>query len=515
MIKILVVTARIPEKLIREIVSSYTSDKKDLVVDIVSSRKPVAAMMTIRDLEDVLRDLGEEVKKYDFVITPGLLIGDVSIVCSKYGVRCFKGSRFAGDLPRVLDYVLKGLELSTKEPADKIVESFFDPSLHQSIYRDFSRAFRIGDLDIPTKSPPILLAAEAVLRKDLSRDLREIQRISRYSDIIVLGTEADSNDPDYVKKITREISRELFSRAIAIDSLNIKEIKAAVEEGASLVMNLSKTFDYWVDELREYLEEIGFVVVPDYVGEGSAAERAEYSLREYEYFKSRGVRKIILDPVAPPPLFGSLEGIYATTLIKKRAEEIPVILGAANIYELIDADPMGSIAILTSFALETGASIILATEESWKTRGSVEYFRRSIEMIHRAYTRKSPPIDVGVDLLVAKSKKKSDYIEISFEKDVVIDEYLPPKRIDQETFFVVQVDHENNMIEVYIFSGSKEKALYRLRGRDPRSLGRKALELSGVSDPEHALYLGVELARAYEALRTGRSYVQDLFEEKL
>ncbi len=46
-------------------------------------------------------------------------------------------------------------------------------------------------------------------------------------------------------------------------------------------------------------------------------------------------------------------------------------------------------------------------------------------------------------------------------------------------------------------------ALYRVRGRDLGSVGRVSLKLSGVQDPEYALYLCVELARAYEALRLG------------
>jgi dihydropteroate synthase len=51
------------------------------------------------------------------------------------------------------------------------------------------------------------------------------------------------------------------------------------------------------------------------------------------------------------------------------------------------------------------------------------------------------------------------------------------------------------------------EALYE--GRDPGSVGRVSLKLSGVQDPEHALCLCVELARAYEALRLGRKYEQN------
>ena len=514
--KILVITAKIPEKLIREIIASYmrSVNSQELVIDVISSDKPVAALMNKYDLEKILVNYVNNPTKYDLIITPGLLIGDISDVCDKYGIKCFKGSRFAGDLPRVLDAVVNGVELSTKEPADKFIDKISIDPATEAFLDKVSEAFRLRDLVIPSRSPPLLIASEIVVSGDLNKDLERINKISRYSDIVIIGTDIDSDKPEYIRDLFREVSSEV-NKVLAIDSLNIKEIKSAVYEGASLIMNLSRTFEYWLDELGSLTKDLGYVVVPDYVGEGTAEERAKYCVEEYEYFRSRGLEKIILDPVAPPPLFGSIEALYAISILKKRLEKVPVLLGAANIYELIDADPIGSIALLTAIAVETGASIILATEESWKTRGSSEYLRRSVDMVHRAYLRKSPPIDVGVDLFVAKSKKRSDYVEIIYGKDIVVEDYIPPRKIDRDRFFVIQVDYDNELIEVYIFSGDKEKALYRVRGRDPRSLGRKVLELSGVDDPEHAFYLGVELARAYEALRSGRAYIQDHYENNL
>jgi dihydropteroate synthase-like protein len=153
--------------------------------------------------------------------------------------------------------------------------------------------------------------------------------------------------------------------------------------------------------------------------------------------------------------------------------------------------------------------VILVTEDSWKTRGSVSEVVRASQMCSISHVRKSPPKDLGIDLLVAKSKEKPVRIPIGFEEDVVVDRYIPPFRLDKERFFLVQLDYENKYIEVYIFNGRNDRAIYRVRGRDPRSVGRIALRLSGIQDPEHALYLGVELARAYEALKLGKRYVQD------
>ena len=45
---------------------------------------------------------------------------------------------------------------------------------------------------------------------------------------------------------------------------------------------------------------------------------------------------------------------------------------------MIDADSIGANALIASLALEAGASIILTTEDSWKTRGSVEKLREPV-----------------------------------------------------------------------------------------------------------------------------------------
>ena len=108
--KILIVTAKIPEKFIKEIVASYMRSKNntDLSIDVVSSEKPVAALMNKFDLERVLEKLKQDLRQYDLIITPGLLIGDIAEICGKYSVKCFKGTRFAGDLPRVIDAIIHG-----------------------------------------------------------------------------------------------------------------------------------------------------------------------------------------------------------------------------------------------------------------------------------------------------------------------------------------------------------------------------------------------------------------------
>jgi dihydropteroate synthase-like protein len=511
--RILIVTSRMAEPLINEVVKEIKESfhNKDLMIDVVASKVPVAALMTTKDLDDLMDGLRDRLKLYDAVLVPGLLIGDIEIVCKKYDLRrCYKGSKYAGDLHKVIEALLNGVELSTREPADNILLRDEEDVSRRFFEERSLEAFYIKNLKIPKRSPPLLLAHEIVIKGDLDKDLKMFNKLydKRYIDIIVVGTEVGSDRPEYIRKIFRDIIK-MTDKPLAIDSLNIKEIEAAVSEEASLVMNLSRSFENWIDRLNMINSDLAYIVVPENVGGGTAIERAEACVKEYDYFYGKGLRKIILDPVIPPPLFGSIEALYSISLIKRRLENVPTLLGASNIYELIDADPVGIITFLTAMAVETGASLMLLTEESWKSKGSFDYASRSVELVHRAVKKRSPPIDVGVDVFIAKSKRGSAYINIPYENIQEIFQKIPPKRIDREKFFVVQPNYDEDLIEVYIFIKDDMKAKYLLKGRDPRSLGRKALQLAEIDDPEHAFYLGFEIARAYEALKTYKYYEQD------
>ncbi len=83
-------------------------------------------------------------------------------------------------------------------------------------------------------------------------------------------------------------------------------------------------------------------------------------------------------------------------------------------------------------------------------------------------------------------------------------EYSP----DPAGYFKIYVDRDLKEI-VVIHYGKGGKADVVLRGRKPSSICSAAIKLGLVSRLDHAAYLGRELERAYIALRTGKSYVQD------
>lgn len=507
--RILVLTGRLAAQLVRSI-ALETSRSLGVEIDVDVLNVPVAALMTVKDVLEHLSKKVSEARGYDVIITPGLLIGDLDIVNRSLGVRCYKGSKYIGDLPIVIEEMIRsGVRLSTSKPADSILElsrrADYSKILEE-LERRSERAFEVGGVPIPLAPPPFRIIAEVSIEDPVEGVVKEAARMSRGgADIIVLGTHADSDSPELVARAVREVSRHV-GKPVGIDSINPREIEAGVGAGAQLVMNISRSYFNIVEKMPR---DIAYVLVPEHVEDNTAASRVKALARDLEELRSMGVGKVILDPVIPPPNFGALEGLYAVALARRYIPGVPTMVSSANIVEMIDADSIGINALIASIALEAGASTILVTEDSWKTRGSIEEVRRAAIMCSISYARKSPPKDLGIDLLVAKSKEKPVRVFIDFEEDVVVDRYIPPSKLDKERFFVIQPDYDSGYIEVYIFKGGRDRAAYRVRGRDPRSVGRVAIKLSGIQDPEHALYLGIELARAYEALKLGKRYEQD------
>ena len=89
---------------------------------------------------------------------------------------------------------------------------------------------------------------------------------------------------------------------------------------------------------------------------------------------------------------------------------------------------------------------------------------------------------------------------------------------DAAGFFVIRVDREKGEIVVEHYQnvkkpGSEKTVTGRLSkviaGSDAEALCQTIAREGLVTRPEHAAYLGRELARAELALRSGKKYVQD------
>jgi dihydropteroate synthase-like protein len=207
-----------------------------------------------------------------------------------------------------------------------------------------------------------------------------------------------------------------------------------------------------------------------------------------------GVSCIIADPLLQPVGSG-----LVTSLRQFKDSGCPLFFGAGNVIELLDADSIGTNALLAGMAMETGAAVIFSSEHSDKTRGSIREMRRATEMMVLARDRPYPK-DLGVDLLVLKEKRRRR--EPPLEYKTVIPAGRMPNEITYDPKGNFRIGIEGDQI-VAVING---KAMKGSRWQD---VLYTLIDGGHVSLLDHAGYLGRELYKAELAIRYGRSFEQD------
>lgn len=104
--------------------------------------------------------------------------------------------------------------------------------------------------------------------------------------------------------------------------------------------------------------------------------------------------------------------------------------------------------------------------------------------------------------------------EITMEKPIEIDAtgIKRPWRLDQKGYFLIKVNRELNKIEAAFCDLKENKVRIIIRGDNPVEVYTAILKENLVSMLDHAADLGVELEKAYIALKTGKKYTQDKIE---
>ncbi|MEM4047327.1 MAG: dihydropteroate synthase-like protein, partial [Metallosphaera sp.] len=142
---------------------------------------------------------------------------------------------------------------------------------------------------------------------------------------------------------------------------------------------------------------------------------------------------------------------------------------------------------------------IFLTMEKGKTKWSSWELRRATKMMTVAHEQGKVPKGLGIDLLIVKEKKRVEVPPISGQR--IKAEKIEPK-MDSGYF---RIFLENRKI-VASFSG---RTNVLVEGEDGLSVGRTILREIGQISPDHALYLGYELAKAEIASSLDKSYIQD------
>jgi dihydropteroate synthase-like protein len=496
----------------------------DVEVDVLSLPVSVAAFITPESAARHLK--GRTMEGYDLILLPGTVRGDVSPVEEATGVATFKGPSDVNELPLVIE-LLGEIELSKTVSATGLIRGHQSERALDEIRRveeDWRRlleeqgGFIIGGdgHEVPVGVAfPMRVIAEIVNAPAL--DLEAVSRRAAYyesegADIIDIGMLAGDPRPEAVKGLVEAV-RSSVRLPVSIDTLDPREIEAAVGAGIDLVLSVDRGN---LEEVAPYVRDVPVVVLPSDMGRGflpgTAEERLIAMMENLLLAGNLGVGKVIADLVLEPALKpGLFESLKAYHLFRLTDEVTPVLFGLGNVTELIDADSPGVNGLLAALACEVGADLLFVPEYSSKARGSVRETVTASRMMFLARRREKPPKDLGLDLLLLKEKRwtESPY-DGEDEASVEVLEAQEDEEfvMDAKGWFVIRIDRESDLIVATHYQEG-DRPDVAVKGRVAREIYQTILRRGLVGKYDHAAYLGKELAKAELALRLGRSYIQD------
>ncbi len=474
--KLLLVTGRLAENEVRAAAKRIGADFLVLPVSVAQFMSTRLAAGEIKRLKI----------NYDKIILPGLVRFDASELEKEIGIPCFKGPKQLSDLPGLFN---KGTLFSGNNQPDKDGKAELARSL--SAAEKKKAVFSIGKLKIGPAHPPRIIA-EIVDAPPLS-DKAVLERTEYYlksgADIIDVGAIAGEDNSQRLAEIVHMLKKSVDA-PISIDSLNPAEINACIDAGVDLVLSLCASNLSAVKNS----DDTTYVFIPD---EESALDGI------IEKAQAMGFKKLIADPILHPP-FRIAESLCDYTLFRKSGD-LPLLMGASNVVELMDMDSIGINGLLAALATELAVSLVLITENSEKTRGSVREMRRALDMCFLAKEKGALPKDLAINLLLAKAKNKGDPFELP-DIEVISAEPKGDFIPDPEGHFRISVDFDKNMIVAVHYKG---KCRHLIQGESAESVSKSIIEKGIISRMDHAAYLGRELQKAEECLRLKKGYFQD------
>lgn len=516
--KVLLITGLLAEDMV-----THYAQKSDVKTKVLALKVPVAALLTPKS---IAKETGKlNLRDFDMILVPGLIRGDTSLIEDTTRIPTFKGSRYAADLPTVLD-TLGQVKLSKVTPAcDLLKDELQRKALQETYIVEKNR-------DVLLKNPGNMLIEELAVGRDfpmrvmaeiidaplLSDD--EVQAMARRyvklgAEIIDVGMVAGESRPADAKRAVKAV-KSVVNVPVSIDTLDPDEAGEAVSAGADLVLSVDAGN---VEDVAAFVSEVAVVVVPTNHHKGYFPKKAEERVRLLEENIRRarklGIRRImgdlILDPVNMP---GIIDSLVAFHKFAKRNPDVPLIFGTGNVTELMDADSVGTNALLAGVASEIGVSILLTTEKSDKAKGSIKELAIASKMMFLARKRGSVPKDLGLDLLIFKEKRirEEPYNrEIEAETQIITAaEKRKSLLFDPKGCFKIMIDRADEAIAALYFSTSKrDKPTVIIKGKTAEDICAKIVEMDLATRLDHVAYLGSELAKAEIALKTGKEYIQD------
>ncbi len=493
------ITTQAAEKIVNDVISKIRLG--NICFDVYRSRAQVACLASVSSVVEELKASGLNLKRYDLVIIPGLMRGSAKVIEKEFGVRAVKGTLYAGDLPQMIKALLEGVDFSPDLPADVVLKDKVLNSLKERVRSEIENKeplFWLGRVKFVIDPPPMVLLYEHMIGRE--DDLEELSDYLRRNGVegVIVGCESGCKVDKAVRAVDWFREKGFI---VGLDVQDFREVSSELIDASDILMNVDEDVIEWLS--GRIGSNQGLVLIP------SNSENMLGSLtRAVKKAFSIGLTKIVVDPLIRPPMLG-FAGSIERFLTSKRNIKLPHMFGMPNFYELMDADTHGVISSLMSLSFEFGASVVLLTESSHKAKGAVKEAYYAREMTYRAFVRRSPPLDVGVDLLIVKEKSRRHIPppSVDVHKTISVPHYIPYD-LDPNHYLKIYIDVKKGEIVVDVHNARTHEVKARFRGTNPLSIGRAVVNEFSLP-PSHALYLGFELSKAEIALRLKKSYMQD------
>lgn len=434
--RILFVTGRLAEPSLREVLPPLAT-KIGFDYEVAVLGITVAALMHVNWVKRKLT-VPEGI---DRVILPGWCGGDLRELMDQFGVPFELGPKDLFDLPE--HFGRKGRDRPPLE--DFTIE----------ILAEINHAPRLSETEL-------LRQADSYRRSG--------------ADLIDLGCipgESWEGIADSIKRLRRDGHR------LSVDSFERREVEAAVEAGAELVLSCNGTNAEWARALP-----VEFVVVPDDIRAIASWDGTLHQLTE-------AGRAFRLDPVLEPVGFGftaSLERYYET---RRRRPAASMMMGVGNLTELSEVDSAGINFLLAAICEELQIGSVLTTEVANWSRSSVREFDQARRLVRHSVKNRVLPKYLGGQLVAMRDPKVR----------AIGDEALRgiAERLTDPNF---RIFAERGEIHLMNRDGY-------WHGGDPYEVFDRMIAAVGPLTTEHAFYLGMELCKARTALTLGKQYRQD------
>jgi dihydropteroate synthase-like protein len=514
-LKVLLITGLLAEKAVKRYAKESSVETKVQALNVA-----VAALLSPEQIAKAIKKT--RAGNFDMILVPGLIRGDTSVIADAVGTPTFKGSRYAADIPTVLD-ALGRVKLSAVTPACDLLRE----ELRQKALQELEAAKK--NRDALLKKPGNMLVGGLAVGKDFPMRVLaeivdaalmptgEIQRLAKHfvkmgADLIDVGMVAGESRPADAKRAV-EVVKSVVNVPVSIDTLDPDEIREAVAAGADLILSADAGN---IEQIAPFASGAAMVIIPTNQHEGYFPAKAEDRIRFLEEIMQKarrlGMKRLMSDLILEPS--NVLESLVAFRDFGARHPDVPLFVGVSNVTELFDADSVGVNALLARLSSELNASMLLATEKSSKAQGTVREEVIAAKMMFLAKKRGSVPKDLGIDLLVLKDKRKheeayDEKLEANAQVTVA-DEAVEPAAVDPQGVFRITVDRNaETIVALHFATAEADKPSNIVKGETAEAVYAKILEMGLVTRLDHAAYLGSELAKAEVALKTGKEYIQD------